>query len=387
MSSIARSRSISARARTALRQDGETIAYPPGTTNYHFEVELVVALGAPAFKIAEGGRARRRLRLRRRPRHDAARPATLRARQAAAVDARQGRRGERAGLGHRPGRAHRPSRQEARSRCARTALVKQNADIGELVWSVPEIIAHLSGFYHLGAGDLIFTGTPAGVGPVAPGDRLEGAIDGVGALAVAIGPRNEPATDARAIGVISGTSMDGIDVALIDGDGETQRRARPRRDLSLSRRRRRARCARSSPIPTRARGPLDDLERDVTDAHVAAVEAFLSRPFAIAPREPRAGRPAWADGPASPARALHAPALRRRARGARGSASTSSAISARPTSRRAAKARRWSRSITPRSGDGLERPLMLLNWGGVGNVTYLGATARSSPSTPAPPMR
>jgi fumarylpyruvate hydrolase len=57
-----------------------------------------------------------------------------------------------------------------------------------LVWSVPEIVAHLSGFYHLGAGDLIFTGTPAGVGPVAPGDRLEGEIDGVGALTALIGP-------------------------------------------------------------------------------------------------------------------------------------------------------------------------------------------------------
>ena len=53
---------------------------------------------------------------------------------------------------------------------------------------MPEIIAHLSGFYHLGPGDLIFTGTPAGVGPVAPGDRLEGEIEGVGALTSRIGP-------------------------------------------------------------------------------------------------------------------------------------------------------------------------------------------------------
>ena len=64
---------------------------------------------------------------------------------------------------------------------------RQSSDISEMVWSVPEIIAHLSGFYHLAPGDLIFTGTPAGVGPVAPGDRLEGAIEGVGELKVAIG--------------------------------------------------------------------------------------------------------------------------------------------------------------------------------------------------------
>jgi fumarylpyruvate hydrolase len=66
-------------------------------------------------------------------------------------------------------------------------VTRQQSNISELVWSVPEIIAHLSGFYHLGPGDLIFTGTPAGVGPVAPGDRLEASIEGVGALALTIG--------------------------------------------------------------------------------------------------------------------------------------------------------------------------------------------------------
>jgi fumarylpyruvate hydrolase len=64
---------------------------------------------------------------------------------------------------------------------------RQSSDIGQMVWSVPEIIAHLSGFYHLGPGDLIFTGTPAGVGPVAPGDLLEGSIEGVGELSATIG--------------------------------------------------------------------------------------------------------------------------------------------------------------------------------------------------------
>ena len=54
---------------------------------------------------------------------------------------------------------------------------------------MPELIAHLSGFYHLGPGDLIFTGTPAGVGPVEPGDMLECAIEGVGTLTVGVGPR------------------------------------------------------------------------------------------------------------------------------------------------------------------------------------------------------
>jgi fumarylpyruvate hydrolase len=56
-----------------------------------------------------------------------------------------------------------------------------------MVWSVPELIAHLSGFYHLEPGDLIMTGTPAGVGPVAPGDVLEGGIDGLLPLRLTIG--------------------------------------------------------------------------------------------------------------------------------------------------------------------------------------------------------
>ncbi|HZV92053.1 MAG TPA: fumarylacetoacetate hydrolase family protein, partial [Caldimonas sp.] len=53
-------------------------------------------------------------------------------------------------------------------------------------WSVPEIIANLSREYELQPGDLIFTGTPAGVGPVGPGDRLEGEIDGLGTLRITV---------------------------------------------------------------------------------------------------------------------------------------------------------------------------------------------------------
>ncbi len=51
-----------------------------------------------------------------------------------------------------------------------------------------DIIADLSLFYHLAPGDLIFTGTPEGVGPVRPGDKLEGKIEGVGTIELTIGP-------------------------------------------------------------------------------------------------------------------------------------------------------------------------------------------------------
>jgi fumarylpyruvate hydrolase len=53
---------------------------------------------------------------------------------------------------------------------------------------VPEVIAHLSTFYHLHPGDVIYTGTPEGVGPVNTGDVLEGAIEGVGTITLTIGP-------------------------------------------------------------------------------------------------------------------------------------------------------------------------------------------------------
>ena len=52
-----------------------------------------------------------------------------------------------------------------------------------MIWSVPEVIAELSRYFELQAGDLVFTGTPAGVGPLVPGDLVECRIDGVGELA------------------------------------------------------------------------------------------------------------------------------------------------------------------------------------------------------------
>ena len=65
--------------------------------------------------------------------------------------------------------------------------LKQRADISQLIHKVPEVIAHLSTFYHLHPGDLIYTGTPEGVGPVTPGDALAGTIAGVGTIALTIG--------------------------------------------------------------------------------------------------------------------------------------------------------------------------------------------------------
>ena len=64
--------------------------------------------------------------------------------------------------------------------------IRQSGDLKELVNSPAELIAYLSNFYHLGPGDLIYTGTPSGVGPVLPGDQIEGHIQGVGTISLGI---------------------------------------------------------------------------------------------------------------------------------------------------------------------------------------------------------
>jgi fumarylpyruvate hydrolase len=62
--------------------------------------------------------------------------------------------------------------------------VKQKGDLSELIWNVPETISYLSHLITLRPGDIIMSGTPAGVGPIKPGDKLEGHVDGVGELTV-----------------------------------------------------------------------------------------------------------------------------------------------------------------------------------------------------------
>ncbi|MGH6947985.1 MAG: fumarylacetoacetate hydrolase family protein, partial [Kiloniellales bacterium] len=64
--------------------------------------------------------------------------------------------------------------------------LRQSGDLNQLIWKVPEMIAYLSSLFELQPGDLIFSGTPAGVGAVKRGDRLEGHVDGVGELSVEV---------------------------------------------------------------------------------------------------------------------------------------------------------------------------------------------------------
>jgi fumarylpyruvate hydrolase len=64
--------------------------------------------------------------------------------------------------------------------------LRQDGDLAQMIWKTPEVIAYLSGLFTLAPGDLIFTGTPKGVGPVQRGDRLEGRIEGVGEFRVEV---------------------------------------------------------------------------------------------------------------------------------------------------------------------------------------------------------
>ena len=65
--------------------------------------------------------------------------------------------------------------------------VKQEGDLNQMIWNVPETIWKLSEMVELAAGDIIMTGTPAGVGALVPGDKIECEIEGVGTLTVTIG--------------------------------------------------------------------------------------------------------------------------------------------------------------------------------------------------------
>lgn len=171
----------------AICHSGATIPYPPGTENCHYEMELVVAIGAPAFRIAEADAMSAvfgyacGLDLTRRDLQNAARD------QGRPWDL--GKDFEQAAVIASITRAEvfgKPSGQ--RIRLEQNGAVKQDALLSDLIWSVPELIAHLSRYYHLQPGDLLYTGTPAGVGPVAPGDVLKGTIEGLAPVELVIGP-------------------------------------------------------------------------------------------------------------------------------------------------------------------------------------------------------
>jgi fumarylpyruvate hydrolase len=171
---------------STLVESGATVAYPPGTKDYHHEMELVVAIGAPGFRVAEADAAkliygyacgldmtRRDLQLIAR---EKGRPWDLGkdVEESSVVSEIVAMPGVVLGQGELV--------------MSVNGTVRQKSDLSKLIWNIPELIADLSKFYHLRPGDLIFTGTPEGVGALQPGDRIDGRVEGVGAIVLHVGP-------------------------------------------------------------------------------------------------------------------------------------------------------------------------------------------------------
>jgi fumarylpyruvate hydrolase len=172
----------------AIVQNGALVPYPAATNDFQFEVELVAAIGRGGsdipveaaethiFGYAIGIDLTRR---------DLQRDAAKR------------------GLPWEMGKSFDHSapcgpihRIETTGKIRKGAIslsvngtVRQRGDIGQMIWNVPEIIAQLSSQYELCAGDIILTGTPAGVGPLVPGDVVECSIEGLGTFSIRIGPK------------------------------------------------------------------------------------------------------------------------------------------------------------------------------------------------------
>lgn len=172
----------------AVVESGEVVAYPPETENFHYEAELVVAIGKGGKNIAEedslshvwgyavgNDLTRRDLQLKAR---EQGRPWDW------------GKAFDRSAVigpvfpvekvGHLSSGA---------IKLTVNGEVKQDADLAELIWSVPEIISILSHSIALAPGDLIMTGTPAGVGAMLEGDVCVVEIEGLGKIETPIGKR------------------------------------------------------------------------------------------------------------------------------------------------------------------------------------------------------
>jgi fumarylpyruvate hydrolase len=170
----------------AVAAGGEgRVPYPPRTANLHHEVELVVAIGLAGTDIAVSDAARHvfgyaiGVDLTRRDLQAEFKKKGQPWEMAKAFDhsAPIGPIHAAASLGH-------PS--AGAISLSVNGAVRQRGDMADMIWSVPEVIAELSSYVELCPGDLIFTGTPAGVGPLERGDRVVAAIEGLGSLVFAI---------------------------------------------------------------------------------------------------------------------------------------------------------------------------------------------------------
>ncbi|WP_421707017.1 fumarylacetoacetate hydrolase family protein [Algihabitans sp.] len=177
----------------AVVDSGQQVPYPPETTNFHYEIELVVALGQggrdiPADAVLDHlwgatvgiDLTRRDLQLAAR---DKGRPWDF----GKAFDLS-------APIAPLTPMSAVPSVDHGRIWLAVNGEIKQEADLADLIWSVREHVSILSRSIALAPGDLIMTGTPAGVGPVVPGDVITGGVEGLGEIETPIGPPLGPSS-------------------------------------------------------------------------------------------------------------------------------------------------------------------------------------------------
>jgi len=169
----------------AVVDDGAAIPYATQTANLHFEVELVLAIGKGGASISEAD-ARSHIwgygvgvDLTRRDLQAAAKKGGAPWDAAKAFDQSA------------PMSALTPATQAGAIGKGRIWLsvngeTKQDADLSEMIWNVDEIVSQLSRTWKLAPGDLIFTGTPSGVGPIVRGDRVQCGIDGLAPLSFSI---------------------------------------------------------------------------------------------------------------------------------------------------------------------------------------------------------
>jgi fumarylpyruvate hydrolase len=164
----------------AVVPPGGQVAYPPKTQNLHYEIELVVALGAggvdvpveTALELVLGYATG--VDLTRRDLQSAAKDRGHPWDAAKGFDDSAPISAIRRWSGAPP---------QGRIQLAVNGETRQDARVGDMIWNVAEIIAEASRLWRLRPGDLIFTGTPEGVGPVVSGDRVEGEVEGVGRVA------------------------------------------------------------------------------------------------------------------------------------------------------------------------------------------------------------
>lgn len=165
---------------------GSTVPYPPRTNDYHYEVEFVIAIGVPAFEVAPDQALTAVFG------YGCGLDMTRRDLQGQAKDKRRpwdlGKDVEgSAVIGPLTPAASFGPLGSQRIHLTVNGEIRQDATLADMIHDSAAILADLSRFYHLAPGDVILTGTPAGVGAVLPGDILRGTITGAEPVELTIG--------------------------------------------------------------------------------------------------------------------------------------------------------------------------------------------------------